>query len=120
MGSEPAILLAEDAPQIAGIIVSKLSREGYAVTWRRQAHATLQALEDSSPQLILLGTTLQDQAAWDLLPKIHAQHPAIPIVMLLEQEEASDIPRAKRLGATEIILKPFKPTALAKTIKDIL
>ncbi|MBI4056316.1 MAG: response regulator [Elusimicrobia bacterium] len=114
------ILVVEDAPQVAGIIVSKLEREGFKLLWKRDGDSAQDSLNTFHPELILLSTTLEKRDAWEVLEKFCHQHPPIPVVMILEQEEASEQNRAKAMGCHSCIIKPFKPTSLAKTVKAIL
>lgn len=114
------ILLIEDAPQVANILVSKLTREGHAVTWRRDREQALAAVRGESFDLTLLSTDLLPlRNAWQLLPELLAAS-ASPVVMLLQAEEASLKTQALSSGAKDVIFKPFKPTVVAKQIKDIL
>ena len=114
------ILLIEDAPQVANILVSKLTREGHAVTWRRNRDQALEAVGGEPFDLTLLSTDLlPERNAWQLLPELLAASSA-PIVMLLQTEEAALKPQALAQGARDVIIKPFKPTVVAKQVKDLL
>lgn len=115
-----AILLIEDAPQIAKILIAKLTMEGYEVIWKRDGDSALEHILETSVQLVLLSTDLGKKNAWDVLRKLTSNHPNIPVLMLLEQEEAEEEIRAKQEGSKGCIIKPFKPTVVAKTIKTIL
>ena len=112
------ILLIEDAPQVAGILVSKLGREGHKVAWVRGRTAALEALSTGSFDLIVLSTyLLPERNAWELLDELRGKVGA-PIFMLLEAEEAGLEARAREHGAAGIILKPFKPTQVAKSARE--
>jgi len=115
-----SILLIDDAPQVAGIIISKLGREGFEVIWKRDRDSAFQALQERTPQLIFLSTYLEKRNAWEIADELRRTHPNIPMVMLLEQEESEHETRARALGCADCIIKPFKPTALARTIRDVL
>ncbi len=112
------ILLIEDAPQVAGILVAKLAREGHEVAWKRNRAEALAALEQPF-DLILLSTDLDARNAWEVLSELKAGT-RTPIVMLLETEEASLDPEALRQGACGVILKPFKPTVVARKVREWL
>lgn len=113
------ILLIEDAPQVANILVSKLSREGHEVSWRRTREQALGAL-GASFDLILLSTDLPpEHNSWKILPELKALS-AAPVVMLLQAEEAALKTSALAQGASDVIIKPFKPTVVAKRLKELL
>ena len=115
-----SILLIEDSPQIAVIIVSKLRREGFEVVWKRDGDAAFQFLESQRPGLILLSTFLDRKNAWDILQEIRVSRPDIPTILLLEHEEAEEADRAKAMGCVHCVIKPFKPSVLARVVKGIL
>ena len=112
------ILLIEDAPQVAGILVSKMTREGHEVRWVRSGPEALAALEGKSFDLVLLSTYLE-QDAWELLAKIRRRGKT-PVVVLLENEEAGLTDKARQAGAIDVIVKPFKPTVVAKQVRRLL
>lgn len=112
------ILLVEDAPQVAGILVSKLSREGHEVFWKRDRVQALAALSDPW-DLILLSTDLPGRNAWELLPEMKAATSS-PVVILLETDEAHLESASLGRGARAVILKPFKPTIVARRLREIL
>ena len=119
----PEILLIEDAPQVAGILVSKLGREGYRLTWKRNRAEALAALDAADFDLVLLSTyLLPERNAWRILDEVkaHPRRGGVPVVMLLEAEEAAERERAMSSGAAGVIMKPFKPTQVAKAVKSLL
>lgn len=118
MGS---ILLVEDAPQVAGILASKLRREGHQVSWARSRGEALEVLGRASFDLVLLSTyLLPEKNAWELLGELRRREPPERVVMILEAEEASEASRARELGACGIVQKPFKPTAVARSVRELL
>ena len=115
-----SILLIEDSPQIAVIIVSKLRREGFDVIWKRDGEAAFQFLETTRPHLLLLSTFLDQKNAWEILQAFRAGHPDVPAIMLLEHEEAQEADRARAMGCVHVVIKPFKPSVLARAVHGIL
>ena len=120
-GAPRNILLIEDAPQVAGILVSKLTREGHQVVWTRKRAQALEALSAGAFDLILLSTTLlPERNAWELLSELKSGGPAgAPVLMLLEAEEQPLSEKALSMGAAGVIQKPFKPTQVAKQVREL-
>ncbi len=117
------ILLIEDAPQVAGILISKLGREGYKLEWRRTRAEARAALDAGSYSLILLSTyLLPGRDAWQILEdvKAHPRQGGVPTIMLLDAEEADQRERALAAGASGVIMKPFKPTAVARVVRSVV
>ena len=115
------ILLIEDAPQVAGILIAKLQREGHSLQWVRNDDAAMEALKGGRFDLILLSTyLLPKRNAWELLQALKTRHaPETAVVMLLESEEMALRDRALAEGAVDVIQKPFKPTVVAKLIREL-
>ncbi|TMD17188.1 MAG: response regulator, partial [Chloroflexi bacterium] len=61
------VLLVEDEPNIASIIVFKLEREGHQVRWEASAGAVPAAAEATQPELVLLDSSLPDGDPFTLL-----------------------------------------------------
>lgn len=110
------VLLVEDEPNIASIIVFKLEREGHQVRWEAGASGVLAAADAFKPGLVLLDSTLPDGDPFSLLGPLAA---ASPVVMLTEFRDAATPARARGAGAVAAVEKPFKPTQLARLVAQL-
>jgi len=111
------VLLVEDEPNIASIIVFKLEREGHEVRWESSAVAVLDAAEAIQPDLVLLDSSLPDGDAFVLLTTLVAHH---PVVMMTEFRDTTTPQRARASGAVATVEKPFKPTQLARLVAQLV
>jgi two-component system response regulator VicR len=110
------VLLVEDEPNIASIIVFKLEREGHQVRWESTASAVAAAGEAFQPELVLLDSSLPDGDPFALLSRLAA---AGPVVMMTEFRDTTTPPRARAGGAVATVEKPFKPTQLARLVAQL-
>ena len=110
------VLLVEDEPNIASIIIFKLEREGHRVAHESSAANVLAAAGALVPDLVLLDSTLPDGDAFALLSTLA---PRMPVVMMTEFRDASTPARATDAGATATVEKPFKPTQLARLVAQL-
>jgi DNA-binding response OmpR family regulator len=111
------VLLVEDEPNIATIIVFKLEREGHEVRWESSAVAVPGAAEALQPDLVLLDSSLPDGDAFVLLTTLAAQR---PVVMMTEFRDTTTPQRARAAGAVATVEKPFKPTQLARLVAQLV
>jgi DNA-binding response OmpR family regulator len=111
------VLLVEDEPNIASIIVFKLEREGHQVRWESSAVAVAGAAEAIQPDLVLLDSSLPDGDAFVLLTALVTHH---PVVMMTEFRDAATPQRARAEGAVATVEKPFKPTQLARLVAQLV
>jgi DNA-binding response OmpR family regulator len=110
------VLLVEDEPNIASIIVFKLQREGHEVRWESGAPGVLAAEASMRPDLVVLDSSLPDGDPFVLLSGLA---PRRPVVMLTEFRDSQTPERALALGAVATVQKPFKPTQLARLVARI-
>ena len=89
------VLLVEDEPNIASIIVFKLEREGHQVRWESSAATVLDAAEALQPDLVLLDSSLPDGDPFALLS---ALSPNPPVVMMTEFRDVLTPDRARAAG----------------------
>lgn len=110
------VLLVEDEPNIASIIIFKLEREGHQVRWEPMAARVPNAASEVRPDLVLLDSTLPDGDAFALLEEMAV---SAPVVMLTEFRDTATPMRARALGAAATVEKPFKPTQLARLVSQL-
>ena len=111
------VLLVEDEPNIASIIVFKLKRETHQVRWESSAAEVLGAAEAMQPDLVLLDSSLPDGDAFVLLATLVVHH---PVVMMTEFRDTATPQRARAAGAVATVEKPFKPTQLARLVAQLV
>ncbi len=116
-------LVVEDDDQIAYLLRFILEREGYVVHLARdgrQAQSLIQEL--GPPALVMLDVMLPYVDGYQLLGKMR-EHPGwenVPILMLTAKSQEKDIVRALDNGASDYIVKPFKPDELRARIKRLV
>jgi two-component system response regulator MtrA len=110
------VLLVEDEPNIASIIVFKLEREGHHVHHESSASSVLAAAEANHPDLVLLDSSLPDGDPFSLLAALAARQ---PVVMMTEFRDTVTPARARAAGAIATVEKPFKPTQLARLVAQL-
>ena len=111
------VLLVEDEPNIASIIVFKLEREGHQVRWESSALTVPAAAEATQPELILLDSSLPDGDPFILLGLLAERS---LVVMMTEFRDTVTPPRARAAGAVATVEKPFKPTQLARLVAQLV
>ena len=110
------LLVAEDEPMIARILGEKLEREGYEVRVVRTAAALRESL--GACDVALVDATL-DEDGIDAVATA-AERPGVGWFAMLEQRHAGEGTRAVQAGAAGVVLKPFKPTAVAAQVQLLL
>jgi DNA-binding response OmpR family regulator len=114
-----SVLIVEDEPMIGRILAEKLAREGYAVSRATTIGALGAAL--ASADVALVDRTL-DGDGIDAMRRLadDGVRPHAGWFAMLESRDAEDGGRAVHAGAAGVILKPFKPTAVAAQVATLL
>jgi DNA-binding response OmpR family regulator len=113
------LLLVEDEPMIGRILEHKLLREGHRVTWVRDTHAAHAALDTGDVDLALVDVTL-DRDGLEFMTEMAAMPRCGWLAMVEQRDGESALRAAASPGCAGVVLKPFKPTAVAALVLDVL
>jgi DNA-binding response OmpR family regulator len=118
--NKPVLFMVEDEEDTANLIKMVMEKDGYQVIHAgdgQKAQSQIEAL--SPPNLVLLDMGLPHVSGLELLGQIRKKPSwgGIPVVMLTADADKTDICKAIVAGATEYILKPFKPDALVARLQ---
>jgi CheY-like chemotaxis protein len=102
------ILIADDNPQILELLEAYLDPLQVRVTIARDGQATLDAVENDRPDLILLDIMMPRRSGFEVcrLLKRDPRYRAIPIIMVTALNEVADMERARESGADHYLSKP--------------
>jgi PAS domain S-box-containing protein len=120
VGTPLSVLLVEDNPDDADLLVFELRRAGYTPAWRRVDSRTefLDALA-GAPQIILADYSLPQFSALDALHLLHQSNQDIPAIVVsgaMSEEACVD---ALRHGAVDYLLKD-RLTRLGPAVRHAL
>ena len=121
--STPAALVVEDDDQIAYLLQFILRKEGYAVTVARDGREAQAIIaERDPPAFVTLDFMLPHANGLELLAEIRAKAgwERVPVLMLTARSQEKDIARARASGATDYLVKPFKPEELRACIRRLV
>ncbi len=109
------ILLLEEEPNIAGIVLFKLRREGHEVTAEDELtpERGLAAARKISPDLVLVDVDGGHEAVAAALAR------RWPVLALVDGTDPESAARARAAGAASVVVKPFKPTVLARIVAGL-
>jgi DNA-binding NtrC family response regulator len=90
-----------------------------------EAAELMQGLSESpAPEVILMDWHIDGESAgenaFDLLTRILASKPALPVILLACSAELNEVVAATRMGAADVILKPFKKADIDHAVERCL
>ncbi len=101
------ILIIEDDQFLRDLATTKLKREGFEVFGAVDGDEGLKMIPNSNPDIILLDIILPGIDGFEVLRRIKADkdHKNIPVILLSNLGQKSDIDRGLSLGASGYIIK---------------
>ena len=108
------VLVVDDEADIRELVSGVLEDEGYAVRTAADSNATLDAIEERRPSMVLLDVWLQGSRldGLQLLQEIKRRDSTIPVLMISGHGNLDTAVAAVREGAIDFIEKPFEAERL--------
>lgn len=105
------VLVVEDEDFLVRALKDNLISEGYTVSVAMDGEAAFDELKKKKPSLILLDILLPKKNGFDVLKEIRQslEWQLIPVVMLSNLGEDSEIKKALELGANDYFVKSQHP-----------
>jgi len=112
------ILVIEDSPQQAELIVKMLENTGYAALWANGGIEGLTMAKDEQPDLVLLDVVMEDMDGHAVCRwlKVHESTSTIPVIMLTVKSDVNDRVEGLNVGADDYLPKPFEQKELEARI----
>ena len=119
----PIILIVEDEVFLTNLLLLRFQKENFEVIQAFSGTEALKKLEQTIPDLVLLDLILPNKNGFEVLEEI-SQNPqwrSIPVIIVSNLGQESDIERGKQLGAMDYYVKArLSIDELVKKVKDIV
>jgi twitching motility two-component system response regulator PilG len=114
----PLIACVDDSRTVQTQVKMTLETVGYEVISIQEAGNALKALASRNPAVILMDINMPTINGYDLCAMLRRSQKfkEIPIIMLTGRDGIIDRMRAKLVGSTDYLTKPFDPEKLVETI----
>lgn len=116
------ILTVDDSPSVRKMVEFSLKSKGYVMGGAGDGQEALELIAKETFDAIILDVNMPNMNGLEFLEKVKSDpvFSAIPVVMLTTEGQDEDRDKAMSLGATDYIVKPFKPSQLISLLEDIL
>ena len=115
------ILVADDASFMRQIIREILESDGHQIV--AEASDGIQAVEEwkkHHPELVTMDIVMPRRSGIDAVRAIVAVDPTARVVMCSALGQETLVTEALQAGASDFIVKPFKPDAVLATLRRVL
>jgi two-component system, NtrC family, nitrogen regulation response regulator GlnG len=107
MTSPATVLVADDDHAIRTVVRQALMRAGYEVRVTDTIAGLWRWIEDGLGDVVITDVVLPDDNGLDVLPRIHAKRPGLPVIVMSAQNTLATAIKATERGAYEYLPKPF-------------
>ncbi len=113
------ILLVEDDSKIVENLTAFLQKEGFEITAAAGQKAAVNAVSQSSFDLVLLDISLSDGNGFAVCSYVK-HNTAVPVIFLTASDDEYNVVSGLDMGADDYISKPFRPRELVSRINRVL
>ncbi len=116
------VLIVEDEPSLLKFLSQNLALRGYDVVAAADGQQGLAQARSASPDLILLDLMLPGFSGWDVLKQLAREGilERTPVIVVTAASREEDEQRARMLGATDYLVKPFGVPEMLSRIRALL
>jgi DNA-binding response OmpR family regulator len=111
------ILVVEDEPGIVDFVERGLRRQGFEVLATGDGETGLERALEPEVELVVLDLMLPKLSGMEVLRRLHAQRPDLPVIVLTARGEVEDRIAGLDSGAVDYLIKPFVVAELAARIR---
>lgn len=108
----PTILVVDDDPVARTAVCGYLREAGYAVREAGGGADALILFGTRGADAVLLDWRMPGKGGAEVLPRIAAQDPTVPVIVVSGISEVRELARALRLGAWDFVIKPIEDMAV--------
>lgn len=115
------ILLVDDE-NINHILAKRITRDVFRLESVYSGAEALKKLREQAVDLILMDIIMPEQDGFETFRKIREEGicPDVPVIFVTAKEDDALKEKCLQEGAKAYVTKPFSPTALLKTLQEVL
>lgn len=113
------ILLVEDEPDLAQVLIDYLVRDGFDAAIEGNGTQALRRIQREPPDLLLLDLMLPGLDGLSILREVR-KFSELPVIMVTARVEEIDRLIGLELGADDYICKPYSPREVVVRVKTVL
>ncbi|WP_334186995.1 nitrogen regulation protein NR(I) [Noviherbaspirillum sp.] len=114
------IWIVDDDESIRWVLEKALARENLATKSFSNARDAIDALQNSTPQVLVSDIRMPGESGLELLQAVKAKHPGLPVIIITAFSDLDSAVAAFQGGAFEYLAKPFDVDKAVELIRRAL
>ena len=115
------ILVIDDDPDTRDLLKATLESAGHEVVLAPEGRQGVQSYRNRRTDLVITDLYMPGQEGLETIKQMRMEFPEVPIIAISGRPTGSTmLTVAKRLGAKDVLQKPFLPAELLKVVEQAL
>jgi two-component system, OmpR family, response regulator len=119
-GSPLRVLVVDDEPSICELLSMALRYEGWDVRTASDGTAAVRTAREFRPDTVVLDVMLPDMDGLEVLRRLRADAPLLPVVFLTARDAIEDRIAGLTAGGDDYVTKPFSLEEVAARLRGLL
>lgn len=119
-GAPIRVLAVDDEPALTELVGMTLRYEGWDVTSAGTGADAVRLTREVRPDVVVLDQMLPDLDGLEVLRRIRAEQPRVPVIFLTARDTVDDRVRGLTAGGDDYVTKPFSLEELVARIRGLL
>lgn len=119
-GTPLHVLVVDDEVNIAGLVGMALRYEGWATSLAHTGQTAVDAARQERPDAVVLDMMLPDFDGLEVLRRIRAHLPDVPVVFLTARDAVEDRVAGLTAGGDDYVTKPFSLEELVARLRGLM
>jgi len=119
-GSPLRVLVVDDEVNIAELLQMALRYEGWDVRTAHTGRRAVAEAKETGPDAIVLDMMLPDQDGMEVLRKVRAFSPDVPVLFLTARDSVEDRVAGLTAGGDDYVTKPFSLEEVVARLRGLL
>jgi len=114
------VLLIDDEEAMGRMLMAVMTDRGYDVVCHTRPERAVEAFGTGSFDIVITDVKMPVMDGLEVLERVHAVDPSVPVIMISGHATVEMSIQALRLGAYDMLVKPFEPEELLSRVRNAL